>query len=303
MNMTDLVQAIRGGLIQQNRLLKTDIPSLPDNTLVPYRAVSRSELGRDFSVTLDMLSAAGDIELKKLIAQPMTLWIQQADKSYLPINGYVHTARRLGADGSLTSYQVTYASWMHFLKFRRDMCYWQDKSADEIITDVFNQHPQAQGYFQFALSGPLPQRSYCRQSETDWNFVHRLMEEEGLFGFWQHSTDGRSHTLVITDDIYSLNKMTPETVDFYRSGATSQVNAFTQWGQLIVNGHDTPRRHSQIQDGFAARLPSLLTAARSSSYESIELTLEADTRCDRSRCDVFLKICSNAVPNDCRRFR
>ncbi|SFU24783.1 type VI secretion system Vgr family protein [Paraburkholderia aspalathi] len=229
MNMTDLVQAIRGGLIQQDRLLKTDIPSLPNDTLVPHRAVTSAELGRDFSVALDMLSAAGDIELKKLIAQPMTLWIQQADKSYVPVNGYIHTARRLGANGSLTSYQMTFASWMYFLKFRSDMRNWQDKSADEIITDVFNEHPQAKGYFQFALSQPLPQRSYCRQSESDWNFVHRLMEDEGLFGFWQHSKDGKSHTLVITDDIYTLDKMSPETVDFYRSGIASEANAFTQW--------------------------------------------------------------------------
>ncbi|MBW0449426.1 type VI secretion system tip protein VgrG [bacterium M00.F.Ca.ET.228.01.1.1] len=229
MNMTDLVQAIRGGLIQQDRLLKTDIPSLPNDTLVPHRAVTHGELGRDFSVALDMLSAVGDIELKKLIAQPMTLWIQQADKSYLPVNGYIHTARRLGADGSLNSYQMTFASWMHFLKFRHDMRNWQDKSADEIITDVFNEHPQAKGYFQFALSQPLPQRSYCRQSESDWNFVHRLMEDEGLFGFWQQSKDGKSHTLVITDDIYTLDRMSPETVGFYRSGAASEANAFTQW--------------------------------------------------------------------------
>lgn len=50
--MTELAQAIRGGLIQQDRLLKTDIPSLQNNALVPRRAVTRSELGRDFSVVL-----------------------------------------------------------------------------------------------------------------------------------------------------------------------------------------------------------------------------------------------------------
>ncbi|KVO85438.1 type VI secretion protein ImpA [Burkholderia ubonensis] len=229
MNMTDLVQAIRGGLIQQDRLLKTDIPSLPGNALVPRRAVTHSELGRDFSVTLDMVSTAGDIELKKLIAQPITLWIQQANKSYLPINGYIHTARRLGADGSLSSYQLTFASWMHFLKFRSDMRYWQDMPVDAIIADVFNQHPQARGHFQFVLSKPLPSRSYCRQSETDWNFVHRLMEDEGLFGFWRHDEDGNAHTLVVTDDLYAVDDMSPKSVGFYRAGTGSETDAFTQW--------------------------------------------------------------------------
>ncbi|KUZ65415.1 type VI secretion protein ImpA [Burkholderia ubonensis] len=229
MNITELIQAIRGGLIQQDRLLKTDIPSLPGNALVPRRAVTHSELGRDFSVTLDMVSTAGDIELKKLIAQPITLWIQQANKSYLPINGYIHTARRLGADGSLSSYQLTFASWLHFLKFRSDMRYWQDMPVDAIIADVFNAHPQAKGRFRFALSKPLPSRSYCRQSETDWNFVHRLMEDEGLFGFWRHEEDGSAHTLVVTDDLYAVDDMSPKSVGFYRAGTGSETDAFTQW--------------------------------------------------------------------------
>ncbi|WP_186068988.1 type VI secretion system Vgr family protein [Burkholderia gladioli] len=229
MNLTDLIQSLQGGLIQQDRLLKTDIPSLPDNALVPRRAVSYSELGRDFRVTLDMVSTASDIELKTLIAQPMTLWILQADKSYLPINGYIHTARRLGAEGSQASYQLTFASWMHFLKYRRDMRYWQDRSVDAIIADVFNAHPQASGQFQFVLSKPLPSRSYCRQSESDWNFVHRLMEEEGLFGFWRQNKDGKSHTLIVTDDVHSLDQIQSNPVEFYRAGAGSEVDAFTQW--------------------------------------------------------------------------
>ncbi|QBQ98303.1 type VI secretion system tip protein VgrG [Paraburkholderia pallida] len=229
MNLTELAQIIRGGLIQQDRLIKTDISVLPENALVPRRAVIHSELGRDFSVTLDMVSTARDIELKTLIAQPMTLWIQQADKSYIPVNGYIHTARRLGGDGSLSSYQLTYASWMHFLRFRSDMRYWQNESADVIITDVFNMHPQGRGKFQFALRKPLPQRSYCRQSETDWNFVHRLMEEEGLFGFWRQNKDGKSHTLVVTDDIYLLDEVSPNPVQFTRSGTGSETDGFTQW--------------------------------------------------------------------------
>ncbi|WP_321906131.1 type VI secretion system Vgr family protein [Paraburkholderia tropica] len=232
MNPTDLLEIVRNGLIQQDRLIKADIPSLPDNALVPRRAVTYSEIGRDFSVTIDMISTAGDIELKTLIAKPMTLWVQQADKSYLPVNGYIHTVRRLGADGSYSAYQVTYASWMHFLRFRSDMRYWQDKSADAIITDVFNMHPQAQGRFQFVLQSPLPQRSYCRQSETDWNFVLRLMEEEGLFGFWRQTQDGKSHVFVVTDNIYALDQVATNPILFSRSGTGSEADAFTQWSGM-----------------------------------------------------------------------
>ena len=130
--------------------------------------VGNSRVGRHFEFTLDIVSMSSNIELKKLIAQPVTLWIQQSDKSYLPHNGFVHTARRLGSDGTLTSYQIGFASWMHFLKFRRDQRIWQDVSVEEIVSDVFNAHPQAQGRFQFALSRQYERVGNCRES-ANWN--------------------------------------------------------------------------------------------------------------------------------------
>ncbi|AXF13005.1 MULTISPECIES: type VI secretion system Vgr family protein [Paraburkholderia] len=228
MNAQDLIRSITGGLVQQDRLLKLDTP-LGANALVPQRAVGHSRIGRHFEFTIDVVSTSGSVELKSLIAQPVTLWMQQADKSYLPHNGYVHTARRLGSDSGLTSYQLVFASWMHFLRFRRDQRIWQDKSADEIITDVFNSHPQAQGMFQFALSNVLPSRSYCRQDENDWNFVHRLLESEGLYGFWRQAEDGKSHTLVITDRLQTFDTLPSDSVKFYRAGTSSEADALTQW--------------------------------------------------------------------------
>ena len=182
MGTQDLLRAITSNLLQNDRLIKLDT-HLGPNILVPQRVVGRSRLGRHFEFTVDVVSLSGNIELKTLIAQPVTLWIQQADKSYQPHNGYVHTARRMGSNGGLTTYQLGFASWMHFLKFRRDQRIWQDRAADDIITDVFNAHPQAQGFFRFALSRALPSRSYCRQDEDDWNFVHRLLESKGSSAF------------------------------------------------------------------------------------------------------------------------
>lgn len=228
MGTQDLIGAITHGLLQNDRLIKLDT-KLGSNTLVPQRVVGRSRLGRQFEFTVDVISSSGNVELKTLIAQPVTLWIQQFDKSYQPHNGYVHMARRLGSNGGLTTYQLAFASWMHFLKFRRDQRIWQDKAADDIITDVFKEHPQAQSMFQFSLFNPLPRRSYCRQDEDDWNFVHRLLESEGLYSFWRQAQDGKSHTLVITDQLTTLDALSPETVPFYRGGTGSETDALVQW--------------------------------------------------------------------------
>ena len=228
MGTQDLFSATASGLLQGDRLIKLDT-TLGQNALIPQRVVGHSQLGRHFEFTVDVVSTADDVELKTLIAQPVTLWIQQSDRSYHPHNGYVHTARRLGSNGELTTYQLGFASWMHFLKFRRDQRIWQNKTIEGIIADVFNAHPQARGLFRFALLNPLPSRSYCRQDEDDWNFVHRLLESEGLYGFWRQAQDGKTHTLVITDNVTWLDPLSPETVSFYRGSTGSEADALVQW--------------------------------------------------------------------------
>ncbi|WP_321919764.1 type VI secretion system Vgr family protein [Paraburkholderia tropica] len=228
MGAQDLIAAITGGVAQTDRLIKLDTP-LGDNVLLPQRAVGHARMGRDYGFTLDVVSTNENVELKKLIAQPVTLWLQQADQTYLPHHGYVHTARRLGADGGLTSYQLEFASWQHFLRYRSDARIWQDKTADAILTDVFNAHPQARGAFRFAIQNALPTRSFCVQYESDWNFCQRIMESEGLFSYFEQAADGKSHAVVITDNIDALPALNPQSVNFYRSGVNSETNALVQW--------------------------------------------------------------------------
>ncbi|MCA8065212.1 type VI secretion system Vgr family protein [Burkholderia sp. AU38729] len=228
MNSQALRSALLAGPIQDERLVKLETPLGPD-VLLPHRVKGRSRLGRHFEFAVDAVSVSDDIELKKLIAQPVTLRIQQADKSYAPHHGYVHAARRLGSDSGLTHYQIVFASFLHFLRFRRDQRIWQDKSADEIITDVLNQHPQAKGCFDFRLYQPLPSRSFCMQYEDDWNFVHRLMESEGLYGFWEQAQDGKSHRLVIVDRIDALPALAPQTLRFHHAGAHDEADTLVQF--------------------------------------------------------------------------
>ncbi|KVW65247.1 type VI secretion system Vgr family protein [Burkholderia ubonensis] len=307
--MQNVIAALRGGLLQQDRLLKLDTP-LGANTLTVQRAVGRSRIGRAYEFTLDVLAADGDVELKKLIAQPVTLWIQQADRDYRPMHGYVHTARRLGADGELTTYQLVFADFTHFLKFRSDQRIWSDAPVDQIISDVLNRHPQARGRFRFALSKPLPSRSYTRQHETDWHFVHRLMEDEGLYCAWQQADDGKSHTLVITDNLQAFAPLSPEAVRFYRGSADSEADAFTQWSgtrtlQSVTRTTRTfdYKNPSVPSNPKGTTLPTMGTQGELPDQLEVYEYTGAYTYLDQSRGDHLTKVRMEAWESEAKRFR
>ncbi|KVZ91120.1 type VI secretion system Vgr family protein [Burkholderia ubonensis] len=233
MGAQDLIALMSSGLLQSDRLVKLDTPAGPD-VLLPHIVVGVARLGGNFEYAVDVVSLRDSLELKSLIAQPVTLWIQQADKTYLPRHGYVHTARRLGADGQLTSMQLVFSSWLHFLRFRKDARIFQDQSVEAILETVFQGHPQAVGAYRIEVRTPSPSRSFCVQYEDDWNFVHRLMESEGWFYYFEHADDGKSHTLVITDDLYSLKPLERDRVRFYRADVTRQPEALVQWAGTRV---------------------------------------------------------------------
>ncbi|AEG69767.1 type VI secretion system Vgr family protein [Ralstonia solanacearum] len=228
MSFTEIVSAIRSGALQAGRLVKLDTP-LGTDQLLPQRVCGRSRIGRNYEFRIDAIHVSATFKHRDLMAQPVTLWIQQADRTYAPHHGYVRAVHKLGSDGGVHAVQFAFSSWLHFLRYRHDARNWQDKTVEQILADVFNQHPRARGAFRFVLRDPLPVRSFVQQYEDDWNFVHRLMEEEGLFFYFEQAEDGRSHTMVIVDSVHALPAEAPAQARFCPSGVGDESDGFTHW--------------------------------------------------------------------------
>ncbi|WP_242538571.1 phage late control D family protein [Trinickia acidisoli] len=132
-------------------MIRLDTP-LGADWLLPLYAKGTPRLGSDYEFVVEAASINGkEIDLQALIAQPVTLWLQQTDGSYLPHHGYVTAFSRLGSDGFLSFYQLRFSSSMCFLSLRRDMRDWREQTGEQIVTDVFDQHPQAQGAYRHVV--------------------------------------------------------------------------------------------------------------------------------------------------------
>jgi type VI secretion system secreted protein VgrG len=305
MGVKDLAAAISAGINQTERLLKLDT-SLGADALVPQRVIGKSRVGRNFEFAVDAVSLRDSLELKTLIAGPVTLWIQQTDKTYLPHHGYVHTARRLGSDGGLVSYQLIFSSWLHLLRFRKDARIFRDKTVEEILTAVFNGHPQAQGAFRFELRTPLPQRSFCVQYEDDWNFCHRLMESEGLFGYFEHAADGKSHTLVVTDDVYSLKPSEPGVLQFSRAGTNTSSDSWVHWsGSRTLHSSSLSTKtfdYKSPGDDKSTNVPTLSTHGDLPAQTEVYEYTGAYTHLTQNRGDHLSKVRMEEWESRAKRF-
>ncbi|TXD01797.1 type VI secretion system tip protein VgrG [Burkholderia pseudomallei] len=223
-----LLKVLRGGYAQFDRIVKLDTP-LGDDWLTPLYVKINARLGRNFEVTVDASSVMGDkIKLNALMLQPVTLWIRQTDGGYLPIHGYVQRARRLGNDGTVSYFQLQFSSWLSFLKLSSDRRDWQEASGWQILTDVFDKHPQASGNYGQELRTAMRSYSHRVQWETDWNFVHRSLEEIGVFPRFDFAKDGKSHKVVMMDDLYFGPSLPNSEMKFSHAGTDEDFDGLTQ---------------------------------------------------------------------------
>ncbi|MDH5326829.1 MAG: type VI secretion system tip protein VgrG [Gammaproteobacteria bacterium] len=173
---------------------------LGDDVLQLYSLNGTETLGRLFQYELELLSKDDNIDLDKILAQRVTIKVTLLDNSTRHIDGYVCEFSQTGNRGNYSAYRAVIRPWLWFLTRTSDCRIFQEMKVPDIIKQVFRDL----GYsdFEDTLSGNYRKWDYCVQyRESDYNFISRLMEQEGIYYYFKH-TEGK-HTLVLSDSISS----------------------------------------------------------------------------------------------------
>lgn len=182
---------------QDHRLAKVK-SLLPENRLLFRKMTGVERLGELFDYQVQLLSVDTDIDLNELLGTDMSIAIERPDEGVRFFNGYVAEAAQIGFDGELAKYGLTLKPWLWFLTRTADCRIFQEKSVPDILSDLF--HDEGFTDFDLQLTGEYQPRNYCVQyAESDFDFVSRLMEQEGIYYYFRHE-DGK-HTMVICDNV------------------------------------------------------------------------------------------------------
>ncbi|MCV4282228.1 type VI secretion system Vgr family protein [Pseudomonas capsici] len=136
------------------------------------------------------------LTLTSAIATHVTTTLHN-DAMLRPMDALVAEIRQLPADATADRYQVLLRPWLWWLTLASNNRVFQNLSTSDIVTSIFNDHGFSD--HKLSLTGSYTPREYCVQyGETDFAFVSRLLEEEGIFWFFTHE-EGK-HTLVLADN-------------------------------------------------------------------------------------------------------
>jgi type VI secretion system secreted protein VgrG len=167
-----------------------------------FRSLAASEeMGRlyDYSV-LALADADANVDPVALLGTDAVVSIELGNGEQRHFHGQVARAGLESAHGKLISWRLQLRPWLWRLTRRADNRIFQNLTVEDIIKKVFEKHPG--GDVVFELQGSFTPRLYCVQyRESDFNFVSRLMEEEGMYYFHRHTAD--KHTLVICNAMTS----------------------------------------------------------------------------------------------------
>ena len=159
-------------------------------------------LGRLFQFEVDVFSEGGEpIKAKDMLGTNVTLRLLAGKEGTRFFNGFVSKFTLTGVDRTQNdslnySYRLALVPWLWFLSRNATCRIFQDKTVPEIIKAIFKDR----GFTDVKDSLTETYRSweYCVQyRETDFNFVSRLMENEGIYYYFEH--DNGKHTLVLCD--------------------------------------------------------------------------------------------------------
>ncbi len=169
------------------------VTPLGADVLLFHRMNAREEMSRLFEYELDLLSKKGDINLDDILAKSVTVKLELPERKTRHFNGYVTRFAQVGMHGRYHLYRAAVRPWLWFLTRSAELPHLPGHDGaghhQEGVRRAQHRRRQA-GRSQRHLS--QARCTACSTARRDFNFVSRLMEEEGIYYYFKHER-GQAH--------------------------------------------------------------------------------------------------------------
>ncbi len=183
---------------------------LGDDQIKLERIEAMEGLSAPFTVMVDILAPL-DVDLAPHLGKPCSLEVLEDEQSWRHFHGLVVSSEYIGRAEDMERYRLTLRPWTFYMAQNRDMAIFQDKETVDILKAIFEKNHISDT--EFKLSRPRKTRVYTVQyRESDFAFISRLMEEEGIYYYFRHEAE--RHVMVLCDAPNSHSDGKPATLRF-----------------------------------------------------------------------------------------
>lgn len=181
--------------------------------------------------TIEGILVSDNFDASAQLGQPISChWNEIADnkqKEKRVFNGYLTEVQLLNSKSSdnYLQYKVTLRPWLWLLTLRKNYRVFQQQSLSDILASVFDDAGFSGNYTLGTL--PSDERNYCVQyNETDFDFVQRLLAEQGIHYYFTHTSN--SHQLNLQDPGSPYEDASVDKLE-YKASRTGEQQLIYQW--------------------------------------------------------------------------
>jgi len=185
-----------------------------EEELVVTRVVGREALSTPFAFDVELVPASGDpLDVADLTGAEALLTLrEEPGGAERHVHGILWSVEMAGVASGRPRYRARLVPALDRLGAVVRTRAFQGRSAPEIAARILGDAGVAH---RLALAASYPARELCVQyRESDLAFVARLLEEEGIFYFFEHEPD--AHVMVLADEVSACGPMAGGTSVPYR---------------------------------------------------------------------------------------
>jgi type VI secretion system secreted protein VgrG len=214
-----------------------------------HALTARQGLSSLEEIELELLGLTPDVAPEDLLGKACGVDIGGAGERQRHFNGIVMRFGLGRMIGGQHSYRVSVRPRLWLLTRTTDCRVFQDMTVPAIVEQVLGDNGETD--YKLKLYRSYRTRNYCVQyRETDFNFIARLLEDEGIYWYFEHGPG--EHRLVLVDDL-NAHELAPgcDDLPFFETlhGKGAQAEHIGQWdfsrevqtGKVTLTSYDFKR--------------------------------------------------------------
>lgn len=208
-------------------------------------------LSRHFEIAIDVLAPLGEVDWLSHLGKPGRATLYEDDQLLRHFNGIVTDAQLIDEiEGAGHQYRLMLRPRAYFCEQGSNFRIFQKKTVRDILETVLVACDIQSDFGK--LEGGTRTRSYCVQyGESDFGFACRLMEEEGIYYFYTHSTSGHVLTLCSSPSAHPKGVASPL---HYNPSTSSVSNVDSAVRSSTSRGMFVQAWHERVSSGAEARV-------------------------------------------------